>query len=152
MVMTLLVGVDCASQPKNTGLACAVYKGENLERVAVLETRCAASDSPAAKIVAGWVRDSERVLLALDAPLGWPVALGEALAMHQAGCPLPATANEMFRRLTDDHIYRRLGRRPLEVPADRIARAAHAALRFLEPPQTNAGIRRFADGVVSNHL
>jgi hypothetical protein len=38
----------------------------------------------------------------------------------------------MFRRMTDDVIYQRLGKRPLEVAADRIARAAHAALKFLE--------------------
>jgi hypothetical protein len=38
----------------------------------------------------------------------------------------------MFRLMTDDLIYARLGKRPLEVAADRIARAAHAALQFLE--------------------
>src|SRR5437016_7332440 len=38
----------------------------------------------------------------------------------------------MFRRVTDDVIYERLGKRPLDVGADRIARTAHAALRFLE--------------------
>ncbi|HXQ24571.1 MAG TPA: hypothetical protein VN812_23015 [Candidatus Acidoferrales bacterium] len=36
----------------------------------------------------------------------------------------------MFRRLTDDVVYERLGKRPLEVAADRIAWAAHAALKF----------------------
>lgn len=38
----------------------------------------------------------------------------------------------MFRRLTDDLVCKRLGRRPLDVGADRIARTAHWALRFLE--------------------
>ena len=128
---TLLVGVDCAAQAKNTGLARALSAGAS-EPLTVLETRCASSEASAAQIVAAWVRDAERVLLALDAPLGWPAALGEALAIHQAGWPLPRTANQLFRRETDDRIYERLGRRPLEVAADRIARATHAALCFLE--------------------
>jgi hypothetical protein len=139
--LTLLVGVDCASQPQNTGLAFGTQHPAKPERMRVLEMRCASSEAPAAKIVSSWVGAGERVLLALDAPLGWPVALGAALATHQAGWSLPATANEMFRRLTDDHIYKRLRRRPLEVPADRIARAAHSALRFLQELRVEVGAR-----------
>jgi hypothetical protein len=137
---TLLIGVDCAAQAHNTGLAAGV-RSAGSERISVLETCCASNETSAARIVAGWVnRDSsERTLLALDAPLGWPAALGEALAIHQAGWPLPKTANEMFRRLTDDRIYERLGRRPLEVAADRIARATHAALCFLEELRQDLG-------------
>lgn len=127
----LLIGVDCAAQAKNTGLARGI-SSTSAAGVTVLETCRASSEASAATIVAGWIDGCERVLLALDSPLGWPVALGEALAAHQAGWPLPRTANEMFRRFTDDHIYARLGRRPLEVAADRIARAAHATLAFLE--------------------
>jgi hypothetical protein len=58
--------------------------------------------------------------------------LGRALARHQAGEPLAPTAHAMFRRMTDDAISDRLGKRPLEVAADRIGRAAHAALKSLE--------------------
>lgn len=123
-----IVGVDCAAQAKNTGLARAIQSGEQL---IVEDARCASSRTSAASIVAEWVQQSERVLLALDAPLGWPAELGRALANHQAGEPLAPTAHAMFRRMTDDVIYARLGKRPLEVAADRIARAAHAALRFL---------------------
>jgi predicted nuclease with RNAse H fold len=128
-VSVTIVGVDCAAQPKNTGLALAIEDGE---RLTVLEARCASSEAPAASIVANWVKESKRVLLALDAPLGWPAELARALARHQAGESLAPTAHAMFRRMTDDVIYDRLGKRPLEVAADRIARAAHAALRFLE--------------------
>jgi hypothetical protein len=60
------------------------------------------------------------------------VALGPALARHEAGEPLAAMPDEMFRRMTDDLSYKRLGKRPLEVGANWIARTAHAALRFLE--------------------
>lgn len=97
----------------------------------VLEARCASNESTAASVVAGWIGRSPRALLALDAPLGWPAALGRELAGHEAGRSFAADAHTMFGRLTDDEIHRRLRRRPLEVAADRIARAAHAALRFL---------------------
>lgn len=132
-----IAGVDCAAQPNNTGLAHAVQDGE---RLAVLEARCASSEASAASIVAEWVRHSDQVLLALDAPLGWPAELGGALARHQAGEALAPTAHAMFRRMTDDVIYARLGKRPLEVAADRIARAAHAALRFLEELRQALGL------------
>jgi len=124
-----IIGVDCAAQAKNTGLAYAIPEGEKL---AVHDARCASNDATASSIIRDWVRDSRHVLLALDAPLGWPTAFSHALATHRAGEPLRPTAHVMFRRMTDDLISERLGKRPLEVAADRIARAAHAALRLLE--------------------
>lgn len=133
-----LIGVDCAAQPKNTGLAWAIPDGEAL---VVREARCASNEASAASIVAQWVEGSHRVLLALDAPLGWPAEMGRELARHQAGAPLTPAAHAMFRRLTDDEIYRRFRKRPLEVAADRIARAAHAALKFLEELHALVGSR-----------
>jgi predicted RNase H-like nuclease len=62
-----IIGVDCAAQPRNTGLAHAVQNGETL---AVLDARCASSEAFAASLDAGWVQGAQRVLLALDAPLG----------------------------------------------------------------------------------
>jgi predicted nuclease with RNAse H fold len=124
-----IVGVDCAAQPENTGLARTTRDGETL---IVHETCCASRRTSAASIVAGWIKKSDRALLALDAPLGWPAAFGHELTRHRAGAPLATAAHAMFRRMTDDEIHRRLGKRPLEVAADRIARATHAALRFLE--------------------
>ncbi|MEM7433991.1 MAG: DUF429 domain-containing protein [Myxococcota bacterium] len=73
----------------------------------------------------------DRTLLALDAPLGWPAAMTAALADHRAGGPLSGSANAIFRRRTDDEVAEALGKRPLDVGADRIARTAHAALGFL---------------------
>ncbi len=70
--------------------------------------------------------------LALDAPLGWPAVLGETLGPHIAGESLDGTPNELFRRQTDHFIKAVIGRQPLDVGADRIARTAHAALGLLE--------------------
>jgi predicted RNase H-like nuclease len=136
-VNTLLIGVDCAVQPTDTGLVRAVPEGELLD---VLEARCGSTRDLPAKVIAGWIRESERVLIALDAPLGWPSPLGLGLIEHEAGGPLRSTANQMFRRLTDDVLCERLGKRSLDVGADKIARTAHSALRLLEDLRQSLGI------------
>jgi hypothetical protein len=51
----------------------------------------------AASVIAGWVRDSQDpVLIAIDAPLGWPKPLAETLINHSAGTPIETPANAMF--------------------------------------------------------
>jgi len=125
---TVIVGIDCATQESKTGLALALLSRNTL---IVKEAALASSGSRATKTVEVWVRNAERVLLALDAPLGWPVPLARALRDHRAGEALMAAPNEMFRRRTDRRIQERLGKLPLDVGADRIARTAHAALRLL---------------------
>jgi predicted nuclease with RNAse H fold len=72
-----------------------------------------------------------RCLIAIDAPLGWPKPLTEALIDHGAGMPIETPANAMFRRTTDLFIQRTLKKTPLDVGADRIARTAYAALAIL---------------------
>lgn len=126
--MTTIIGIDCAAQPENTGLARARADAHVL---IVEEARCASRRETTAAIVGAWLRGCERALLALDAPLGWPATLGDALVSHAAGGALEPTAHRLFRRATDDAIHQRLKRRPLDIGADRIARAAHAALRLL---------------------
>jgi predicted nuclease with RNAse H fold len=79
-------------------------------------------------------------LLALDAPLGWPEPIGRILAAHTAGEPIGAAPNEFFRRETDRFIQRSLGKTPLDVGADRIARTAHAALELLESLRNRLGL------------
>lgn len=78
------------------------------------------------------VCDSEPALLALDAPLGWPISMGAALIGHSAGSLPSAAADCMFQRQTDRLIQEQLGKKPLDVGADRIARTAHSALRHLD--------------------
>ena len=53
------------------------------------------------------------------------------LSGHRAGEPIHTAPNDLFRRETDRFIQRTLGKTPLDVGADRIARTAHAALRML---------------------
>jgi hypothetical protein len=132
-----VVGVDCAAtDPSRVGLALAVGSAEAL---AVVETTVGSRTKTPEAVVAGWIADAPRVLLALDAPLGWPVPLGDRLASHAAGEPLPGEANALFRRATDVDVAKRLGKRPLDVGADRIARTAHGALTLLERLRERTG-------------
>ncbi len=90
--------------------------------------------------VAGWVGDAERCLLALDAPLGWPAALGPALAAHRAGAVIREPSDRLFRRETDRDVHRRFRKMPLEVGAERIARTARAALETLDEVRSRTGL------------
>jgi predicted RNase H-like nuclease len=128
-VNALLIGIDCATQDSKVGLALAAYKDGSvvLERA----TLCSRKQS-AAGLLAGWAENvTLPVLFAVDAPLGWPAKMGSILNRHRAGQPLEVPANEFFRRTTDRFIYSLLGKTPLDVGADRIARTAHAALALL---------------------
>ncbi len=121
-----LIGIDCATQPKNVGLARGTLDGGALT---IEEVKLGSDVESLPRAIASWF--GERTLLALDAPLGWPAPLGQALATHLAGDPITPSREEMFNRLTDRIIHQRVGKKPLEVGADRIARTAHAALSLL---------------------
>lgn len=123
-----MIGLDCATDDANVGAALGKWREGSLsvQRVTLCDRV-----APAA-VVAGWLGEAdEPVLLALDAPLGWLAPLAQTLTRHRAGDELSAGADQMFRRMTDRAIHKNVGKTPLDVGADRIARTAHAALRFL---------------------
>lgn len=124
-----IIGVDCATRDANVGLALAELDNDGLR----LENATAGDRRrPARSIVEEWLTGSEDVsLLAIDAPLGWPRPLVTSLTSHSAGTAIETPADDMFRRTTDAFIKRQMGKTPLDVGADRIARTAHAALRLL---------------------
>ncbi len=97
-----------------------------------------------ARTIAHWISaartDGRRVVLAVDAPLGWPEPMGPALAGHAAGDPLDQPANDLFRRETDRVVRRLYGRQTLDVGADRIARTALRALAVLEQVRRITGL------------
>src|SRR5688572_20352600 len=125
-----IIGLDCATVDAKVGLALGVLGEGGLEiQHATLCTR----ERAAATVVAGWLRDAQddAVLIAIDAPLGWPKPLAETLINHSAGMQIETPANAIFRRTTDLFIQRTLKKTPLDVGADRIARTAYAALAIL---------------------
>lgn len=131
-----IIGVDCATQPRKTGLALARWSGGVLRLEAA---RRASPTEPPAAILGGWMDTPEPVLLCLDAPLGWPSSLASELAGHQAGAGIAAHADAMFHRHTDRVIRERLGKRPLEVGANFIARTALAAVNLLQALRDHSG-------------
>lgn len=133
-----LIGIDCACQPKNVGLARAEWAGGGPPRVT--DVLCGAEVPSVAETVADWVRDADRSLLALDAPLGWPALLGPALDAHVAGAVIHEESDRLFRRETDRDIHRRFRKMPLEVGAERIARTARAALQMLDEVRSRTGL------------
>jgi predicted RNase H-like nuclease len=124
-----IIGIDCATLASKTGLAFAEYGNGRLE---VRECMIGGTSTPIAQQVARWLKSTRTALLALDSPLGWPALLGTTLANHKAGIPIHARSNDLFRRHTDEVVKETLGKSPLEVGADRIARTAVAALSLLE--------------------
>ena len=125
----IVIGIDCATEPKKRGIAFGRYASNNTCEVTSAETGL--TDQEISSRVHQLLNGQTKVLLALDAPLGWPLALGNTLARHTAGQPLTSTADMMFRRETDRFVKRTCGKQPLDVGADRIARTAHSALTLL---------------------
>ena len=124
----LLIGIDVATLHAKVGAARGTY----LEGKVRLEESVLCTRSSPADTISQWLESArDPVLLAIDAPLGWPAPLADSLASHQAGATLSTPPNEMFRRATDRFIQQKLSKTPLDVGADRIARTAHAALALL---------------------
>lgn len=123
-----VIGMDCATDAKKVGLAMGTY---NDQSIALLETKLGSDGNSIAETIKSWIHEDENVVFAIDAPLGWPEDLGNSLYHHFAGQALSVEANLMFRRETDRFIKKELGKQPLDVGADRIARTAHAALNII---------------------
>ena len=120
-----VVGVDCATRPKKVGLATAEVSDKGTR---VIEARLGTTYEEILNFISQSVGGSKRALLALDSPLGWPIGLGASLAEHRAGGVLAMEANSLFRRETDAYVKRVIGKRPLDVGAERIARTARWSL------------------------
>ena len=130
-----IVGIDCATEPRNVGVAVARWSDKAPSTVDLQElfrgNDSRIRTSLAKHLASKHIASGKPVLLALDAPLGWPDAMREELAAHSAGRPLATGRQRMFSRVTDRFVHR-AGKKPLDVGADRIAKTGHWALNFLE--------------------
>lgn len=126
----LVFGIDCATDPRHVGMAYGWWKAN---RPRAVEMTAGGGDI----LPVDWIVERIRryrscsCLLALDAPLGWPAAFGSVLSEHSAGQPINTQPVNFFRRETDRFIARTVGRRPLDVGAERIARTALSALQLI---------------------
>jgi len=134
----ILIGIDCAVSDKNIGLAKGKVSdlsgnGEQVHRFEVEVTDAVrGGDKPVLDTILHWIPEDEDVLLCLDAPLGWPKPMGEQLITHEAGDFIETGMNDLFTRYTDKFLQDKIGKRPMEVGANLIARTAHAALKLLD--------------------
>ncbi len=121
-----IIGIDAATVVGRIGLAM----GDISEGQCLIHEALTCKDP--VQQIARWIEQGpEVILLSVDAPLGWPTVLGQTLVDHEAGMApgVPRKeANRLFRRHTDIEIKARLGKQPLDVGADRIARTAHSIL------------------------
>lgn len=125
LLLVNLIGIDAATRPEKTGLAFATWEPE--AGLWVKELRFAAPEG-VLDIVRPWFK--EPALVCIDAPLGWPAAM-TTLAEHRAGESLGLDWGQHFIRQTDRLVHQKLGKKPLEVAADRIARTAAKAVGWL---------------------
>jgi hypothetical protein len=123
-----IIGLDAAADLANFGCVVCRYKGGALELEGKRVLRDATGETALAEICGD---KAERTLIAIDAPLGWPAPLAECLGLHQAGGLLAPAANDLFRRETDRWVKCVIGKQPLDIGADKIARAAWQALNVL---------------------
>jgi len=134
-----IIGIDCAVEDKNVGLALATFDGHEAR---IEQVPGELKEGSVVDIVADWIKQYSPApaLLALDAPLGWPVGLRKALRNHKAGKPIRVGRDYMFRRMTDQQeFWKEMKKHPLDVGADRIARTAHAALDLLHKLRSKTG-------------
>ena len=123
-----IVGIDCASKPEKTGIAVAMYINHSLS---ISFVGMGDKKQSLANLILSKINPTEKILFAIDAPLGWSAPMGKWLATHTAGEPIAEEQDRFFRRLTDTFVHKQTGKLPLEVGADRIARTAHSALKTI---------------------
>lgn len=131
-----IIGIDCATDRKKVGISLGYVIGNELIIDQVLKPT---GNESVSDVVSNWIAEDMPTLLAIDAPLGWPESLGKNLIAHIAGNTISCESNDMFRRETDRFIKREIGKQPLDVGADRIARTAHSALKYLGEIGQTAG-------------
>ena len=123
----IVIGIDAAVSPAKRGVVVGRVAGGTSSIEEVLP--------PTPRTIGQRIKElhvSARILICVDAPLGWPLQLAESLIEHSAGAPLAVEPNRLFRRETDRWIKRNINQQPLDVGADRIARTACSALVFLQ--------------------
>jgi predicted nuclease with RNAse H fold len=128
----VVIGLDAASSLSKFGYAIGRYDAGcvQIEHAGLIESRD--HENAIDAYIAPALRGADQALVAIDAPLGWPATLAAELRRHRAGEAFSTEKDALFQRQTDLFVHKCLGKKPLEIGADRIARAAHRALDVLQ--------------------
>lgn len=123
-----IIGWDCAVDFQNMGLCHARYHDQKCELKTIYTPQSQIEWQENLKEV---IHSGGKTLICMDIPLGWPKNFRSILSNHLPGQPLPADPDFFFRRETDLYIKKKLGKTPLDIAADRIARATQKSLVLL---------------------
>ena len=129
------LGIDLASADDRTGAVAIDWKGA--------EGRVAEVAQPASDDLIGELA-SKASAIAIDAPLGWPIAFTDALIATRASRPWSEVPTHELRYRRTDRVLAAEGIWPLSVSTDRIGIVAFRAQRLL--PRLGRGAHPSRDG------
>jgi len=125
--MPTTLGIDLASQPKNTAMCVVDWDS----RTATLTH--GVDDARIHRELLGHAK------VGIDAPFGWPAAFADGLAAHQRFEPWPE--GDAVYRATDRFVIAHTSKRPLSVSTDRIAYCALRCARLIAGhPRDGSGL------------
>ncbi len=129
----VLLGLDAASDLGKFGYSVCKINGTAKSRTSQLcDSGVLGNYDHIKKIFNKYVLGARRTVIAIDAPLGWPEPFSNAVSLHAAGRHLSdMNKDELLKRKTDQYVKDRFKVNPLEVSADKIARASVSALNVL---------------------
>jgi hypothetical protein len=109
------VGIDFASQPKNTALCEIVWDGSS---ATVVHVASGVTDDQ----IRGLVQNPPSRVFGVDIPFGWPTHFVQFVTAHMERVtpPLGVSGTQKRLRATDEFIWELLRRQPLSVSTDRI--------------------------------
>ena len=125
------LGIDLASQPKNTGACRIDWIGEQ----GAVRPLPSGELTDAATL--DLILDPAVTKVGIDAPFGWPTPFADALVAYREreiwpdGPDSREVQGAMELRATDAEVWTLLGKKPLSVSTDRIAYAAMRCARLL---------------------
>jgi len=123
-----IIGIDYATKERFIGLSLLDY-----DKSILLEVTTGNPKRKSIEVITEWINKcNDKFLICIDSPLGWPESFKKQLSNHMTGNPIKIPKDSFFLRETDKIIHKELGKKPLEVTANFIARTAFSALNFLD--------------------
>jgi len=125
-IPTQTLGIDLASQPKETGV-CLIDWSDGAGEVVDLSHGELSDDA-----LVDMMLDPQVAKVGIDAPFGWPVAFIDVItAYRDHGQWLDVNPNEIRFRATELRIYEETNQLPLSVAMDNLAWPAMRCARLL---------------------
>lgn len=149
------LGIDLASQPADTAAVGVDWSRPGEPGVVALsESEPGPLDDEA---LLRLIDDRQWARIGIDVPLGWPLGMVELLDRWHAGEPiaapvdLRADGSPLLHRGTDRAVHRRIGKWPMAVGAEKLARVALRAFDLLSLSSREIDRSGLAGGVIETY-